>query len=76
MSDSQLNIAGGWSGGKPVGETSADEWDRMLALNLRSAFLLSRAMLPRMLEAGWGRIAHIGSKTAVEPRARQSAYAA
>ncbi|MDH4135866.1 MAG: SDR family oxidoreductase, partial [Anaerolineae bacterium] len=70
-----LNTAGGWSGGRPVGETSVEEWDRMLALNLRSAFLLSRAVLPYMLEAGWGRIVHVSSKTAVEPRARQSAYA-
>jgi NAD(P)-dependent dehydrogenase (short-subunit alcohol dehydrogenase family) len=74
--DVLLNTAGGWSGGKPVGETPVEEWDRMLALNLRSAFLLSRAVLPHLLEAGWGRIVHISSKTAVEPRARQSAYAA
>jgi NAD(P)-dependent dehydrogenase (short-subunit alcohol dehydrogenase family) len=73
--DVLLNTAGGWSGGKPVGETPVEEWDRMLALNLRSAFLLSRAVLPYMLEAGWGRIVHVSSKTAVEPRARQSAYA-
>ena len=47
----------------------------MLALNLRAAFLLSRAVLPGMLEAGWGRIVHISSKTAVAPRAKQAAYA-
>jgi NAD(P)-dependent dehydrogenase (short-subunit alcohol dehydrogenase family) len=74
--DVLLNTVGGWSGGKPVGETSVEEWDRMLALNLRPAFLLSRAVLPHMLEAGWGRIVHISSKTAVEPRAKQAAYAA
>jgi NAD(P)-dependent dehydrogenase (short-subunit alcohol dehydrogenase family) len=73
--DVLLNTAGGWSGGKPVEETSVEEWDQMLALNLRSAFLLSRAILPHMLEAGWGRIVHISSKTAVEPRTRQAAYA-
>jgi NAD(P)-dependent dehydrogenase (short-subunit alcohol dehydrogenase family) len=73
--DVLLNIAGGWSGGKPVGETAVEDWDRMLALNLRSAFLLSRAVLPGMLEAGWGRIVHVASKTAVEPRAKQAAYA-
>ena len=47
----------------------------MVRLNLRSAFLLSRAVLPPMLEAGWGRIVHVASKTAVVPRARQAAYA-
>lgn len=74
--DVLLNIAGGWSGGKPVGETAVEDWDHMLALNLRSAFLLSRAVLPGMVEAGWGRIVHVSSKTAVEPRAKQAAYAA
>lgn len=73
--DVLLNIAGGWSGGKPVGETAVEDWDRMIALNLRSAFLLSRAVLPGMLDAGWGRIVHISSKTAVTPRAKQAAYA-
>jgi NAD(P)-dependent dehydrogenase (short-subunit alcohol dehydrogenase family) len=73
--DVLLNTVGGWSGGKPVGETPVEEWDRMLALNLRSAFLLSRAVLPLMLGAGWGRIVHVSSKTAVAPRAKQAAYA-
>jgi NAD(P)-dependent dehydrogenase (short-subunit alcohol dehydrogenase family) len=73
--DVLLNIAGGWSGGKPVSETAMEDWDRLLALNLRSAFLLSRAVLPGMLDAGWGRIVHVSSKTAIEPRAKQAAYA-
>jgi NAD(P)-dependent dehydrogenase (short-subunit alcohol dehydrogenase family) len=73
--DVLLNVAGGWGGGEPVGETSVEDWDRLLALNLRSAFLLSRAVLPGMLEAGWGRIIHVSSKTAITPRAKQVAYA-
>jgi NAD(P)-dependent dehydrogenase (short-subunit alcohol dehydrogenase family) len=73
--DVLLNVAGGWSGGKPVGETAVEDWERMLALNLQSAFLLSRAVLPAMLEAGWGRIIHTSSKTAIAPRAKQAAYA-
>jgi NAD(P)-dependent dehydrogenase (short-subunit alcohol dehydrogenase family) len=73
--DVLLNTVGGWAGGKPVEETPVEQWDGMLALNLRSAFLLSRAALPFMLEAGWGRIVHVGSKAAVAPRARQAGYA-
>lgn len=73
--DVLLNTVGGWSGGKPLGETPVEEWDRLLALNLRSAFLLSRAVLPLMLKSGWGRIVHVSSKTAVAPRARQAGYA-
>lgn len=73
--DVLLNTVGGWSGGQRVGETPIEQWDHMLTLNLRSAFLLSRAVLPLMLEAGWGRIVHISSKTATTPRPKQAGYA-
>ena len=70
-----LNTIGGWGGGKTVAKTAVDDWEWMLTLNLRTAFHVSRAALPPMLEAGWGRIVHTASKTAVEPRAKQSGYA-
>jgi len=73
--DALLNTVGGWSGGKPVQETPVEDWDHMMNLNLRTAFLLSRAVLPRMLEAGWGRIVHVSSKTAVTPSAKRAGYA-
>jgi NAD(P)-dependent dehydrogenase (short-subunit alcohol dehydrogenase family) len=47
----------------------------MLTLNLRSAFLISRAVLPHMLESGWGRIVNTASKSAVAPRPKQAGYA-
>lgn len=70
-----LNTIGGWGGGKTVAETPIGQWEHMLRLNLRSAFLLSRMALRPMLEVGWGRIVHVSSKTAVEPRAKQAGYA-
>lgn len=73
--DVLLNTVGGWGGGKSVGETPVEDWDWMLTLNLRTAFLMSRAVLPVMLEAGWGRIIHTGSKTALQPRAKEVGYA-
>jgi len=73
--DVLLNTVGGWGGGTSLGETSIEQWEGMMSLNLRSAFLLSRAVLPGMLENGWGRIVHVSSKTAVEPRANQAGYA-
>ncbi|MGD2164911.1 MAG: SDR family NAD(P)-dependent oxidoreductase [Anaerolineae bacterium] len=69
------NTIGGWGGGKSVAETAIKDWEWMLRLNLRSAFLLSRAVLPHMLEAGWGRIIHTASKTAVQPRTKEVGYA-
>jgi NAD(P)-dependent dehydrogenase (short-subunit alcohol dehydrogenase family) len=70
-----LNTIGGWGGGKTVGDTPVDQWEWMLTLNLRSAFLISRAVLPHMREAGWGRIVHTASKGAVAPRRKQAGYA-
>jgi len=37
------------------------EWDRVLAVNLKGAYLCARAVLPTMLQAGWGRILNIAS---------------
>lgn len=70
-----LNTIGGWGGGKTVGDTPVEQWEWMLTLNLRSAFLISRAVLPYMVDAGWGRIVHTASKAGVAPRPKQAGYA-
>ena len=72
--DVLLNVAGGWRGGTRLAELSEEEWDATLEMNLRSAFLINRAVLPHMISRGWGRIINIASRAAVEPAARQAAY--
>ena len=44
-----------------VEDLAADEWDRIYAVNTRGTFLVSKAALPAMKEAGWGRIVNIAS---------------
>jgi 3-oxoacyl-[acyl-carrier protein] reductase len=39
------------------------EWDRSIALNLRTAFLLTRALVPHMRDVGWGRVVTVSSVT-------------
>ncbi|MGD1993721.1 MAG: SDR family NAD(P)-dependent oxidoreductase [Anaerolineae bacterium] len=73
--DVLLNTVGGWSGGVPVHQTTPGAWRRALDLNLNSAFFLSQAVLPPMLEGGWGRVVHVGSKTALDVKAKQAGYA-
>jgi NAD(P)-dependent dehydrogenase (short-subunit alcohol dehydrogenase family) len=73
--DILLNTAGGWRGGVRVADVSEEEWDFMLDMNLRSAFLINRAVLPYMVKQGWGRIVNVGSSSAVAPRARGAQYA-
>lgn len=72
--DALVHLMGGFAGGQPVAETSDATWHSMLDLNLNAAFYLSRAVLPVMNAAGWGRILMIGSRTGVEPAAHFSAY--
>ncbi|GGC16315.1 short-chain dehydrogenase [Novosphingobium endophyticum] len=43
----------------PIGEVTEADWDRLMAVNLKGAFLLIQAVLPDMMAAGWGRIVNI-----------------
>jgi 3-oxoacyl-[acyl-carrier protein] reductase len=57
--------------------TSVDAWNRSLTSNLTSAFLVSRAAIPGMREAGWGRIVNVSSVTGPVMASRADvAYAA
>jgi NAD(P)-dependent dehydrogenase (short-subunit alcohol dehydrogenase family) len=47
---------------RPFGEYSAVEFDTIIAVNLRAAFLLSQAVLPAMRASGGGRIIHMASQ--------------
>src|SRR3954452_16279415 len=51
-------------------------WDLTMAVNARGAFLMSRAAVPTMRKAGWGRIVSVSSKAAFRPGPRRVAYAA
>jgi 3-oxoacyl-[acyl-carrier protein] reductase len=48
---------------KPWQQIDEEEWDRVLAVNLKSCFLTLRAVYPHMQAAGWGRIVSISSVT-------------
>lgn len=50
---------------RPFGEFSPDDFDRMFAVNLRAAVLLSQAVLPIMRQAGGGRIIHMASQLGI-----------
>jgi NAD(P)-dependent dehydrogenase (short-subunit alcohol dehydrogenase family) len=72
--DTLVHVMGGFAGGKPIAETDEATWERMLSINLKSAVNILRAVIPRMRQAGRGRIIAIGSRTAAEPAANLSAY--
>src|SRR4051794_10611269 len=51
-------------------------WDLTMGVNARGCFLMSRAAVPAMRKAGWGRIVSVSSKAAFRPGARRATYAA
>ena len=74
--DILVHLVGGFAGGKPVHEADDETLERMLDMNLKSAFYLSRAVLPHMRNQGSGRILAIGSRAAVESSPGAGIYAA
>jgi NAD(P)-dependent dehydrogenase (short-subunit alcohol dehydrogenase family) len=50
---------------KPFLETTEDDWDRLMNVNVKSMFLVTRAVLPHMLKAGGGAIVCTSSISAV-----------
>jgi NAD(P)-dependent dehydrogenase (short-subunit alcohol dehydrogenase family) len=71
-----VHLVGGYLDGAPLGEMAPAQWDRQVALNLRSAALALGAVMGPMRAAGGGRVVAVGTRAAVRPFAGASAYAA
>ena len=74
--DALVNCVGGYAGGSKLWESDAKSLDDMLALNLRSGWVLARAAVPMMLDAGRGVILNVASRAALVHGAGEGAYAA
>lgn len=64
--DILVNNAAIWASlrAKPFEEITDEEWDKVMAVNVRGPFLTARAAVPHMRKAGYGRIVNIASGTA------------
>jgi NAD(P)-dependent dehydrogenase (short-subunit alcohol dehydrogenase family) len=62
--------------GKPLLETSLDEWRRVFDVNVTSVFLCSKAVAPIMMAQGQGRIINISSALALRAVVNGAAYCA
>ena len=71
-----VNNAGDYGPVKPVEEITPAEWDQVIAVHLRGAFLLTRLVLPEMYKRGSGVILNISSLSAKSAFAWGSPYAA
>jgi NAD(P)-dependent dehydrogenase (short-subunit alcohol dehydrogenase family) len=71
-----VNVVGGYLGGKTVSELDQKEWDLMMNMNLKSAFLISKRVIPQMASSKYGKILHVSSRTGLKSDGYDSAYAA
>lgn len=74
--DVLCNIAGGFTMGEPVYQTSEATWDLMHDLNVRTVLNMARAVVPRMLDGAGGKIINIGATAAQRGAPDMGAYCA
>ena len=75
--DVLVNIAGG-SGplGAHTWETTSEQFDQIIDLNMKGCFLTMRAVLPTMIDQRYGKIVNVGGTFGLRGRALQMAYSA
>jgi NAD(P)-dependent dehydrogenase (short-subunit alcohol dehydrogenase family) len=69
-----VDLVGGFSAGPLVHETSWEDFERMLRLNLAPAFNLAHAAMPRLVERGGGAFVAVSARAALRPFAGASGY--
>jgi len=65
--DILVNGVGGWQRLAPVTDIAEEEWDRIITLNLKSAFLCVRAVAGIMIKRKKGHIINLGSQSGTGP---------
>ncbi len=71
--DGLVNLVGGWES-KSITEITLEDWQKQMNLNLTSAFLMSKAVLPHMIAAKYGRILGVGAQSAIQASKEQAHY--
>jgi len=74
--DVLIHLIGGWTGGKTIAETDADDLKFMLDQHAWSTFHLLHAFSPQLAANGWGRVITVSSPSATHPSAESGPYAA
>ena len=74
--DILANIAGGFTMGESVAETTDETWDFMFNLNARTVLNMVRAVVPGMRDRGAGKIVNIGARAALRGTGAMGAYCA
>ncbi|MGH2513495.1 MAG: SDR family NAD(P)-dependent oxidoreductase [Candidatus Limnocylindrales bacterium] len=72
--DGLIHLVGGWAGGTTVVELDAAELVGMIDQHLWTTLNMIQAVVPGMVEAGWGRVVAIMSRAGLEASAKVASY--
>jgi NAD(P)-dependent dehydrogenase (short-subunit alcohol dehydrogenase family) len=70
-----VNLVGGFAAGGRVHETPVEQFERQLTLNLRPTYLVTKAVLPYLVDGGGGAIVCVSARAAVAPFRGAGGYA-
>jgi NAD(P)-dependent dehydrogenase (short-subunit alcohol dehydrogenase family) len=73
--DVLLHLVGGWVGGTPVAELDPADVAGMLHQHLWTTLHVTQAVVPGMVERGWGRVLGVSAPVAAEPTGKVAPYA-
>ncbi len=73
--DALIHLIGGWTGGKIIAESDADEFKFMLDQHAWTTIHLLQAFSPKLTANGWGRVIAVSSPLAASPSAKMGPYA-
>ena len=73
--DIVLHLVGGYTGGTPIAELDPADVAGMLDQHLWTTLHVTQAVVPGMVERGWGRVMAVSAPAASEPTAKRAPYA-
>ena len=74
--DVLINLVGGFLSGISIVDMELNQWNKMMDLNMKSAFLCTKYVLPHMINQKFGKIVNVGSKAGIKGTKNMAAYAA
>ncbi len=74
--DVLINAVGGYRAGQPITQIDEKDWDLMMNLNLKTAFLISKHVVKEMEKQGHGKIIHVAARSGLKGSGNDAAYVA
>ncbi len=74
--DVLVNTVGGYRAGQPITQITEKDWDLMMNLNLKTAFLISKHIVKEMEKQDKGKVIHVAARSGLKGSGNDAAYVA